>query len=164
MAGSFLSWVFPTGPRVCVGSRIILKVALIIATWAVGSVCHVASWGRDLNSGCCELSEDVASLVEKLSPTAHIYFPGSNDFSRATKRWSALKTPGVRFVVVPTTENDVAETVSRHVLPEPSSASNTNVTTGQIRKPTRRSFPRSQCRARRHYNARKYAKWHSDLA
>ncbi|TVY44867.1 FAD-linked oxidoreductase [Lachnellula occidentalis] len=59
-------------------------------------------------------------LAKKLSKTAQIYQPGSDDFNAAVLRWSNLSTPVANIVVVPGTENDVVETVkfaNQHRLP-----------------------------------------------
>ncbi|KAH8585523.1 FAD binding domain-containing protein [Bisporella sp. PMI_857] len=51
-------------------------------------------------------------LAGKLSRTAQIYLPSSNEFELAVARWSNLSTPVATVVVVPSTEHDVVETVS----------------------------------------------------
>ncbi|KAI0428763.1 FAD binding domain protein [Xylaria sp. FL1042] len=56
--------------------------------------------------------EDIAvGLREKLSAGAQILSPGSDGYAQATERWSVLDAPSINIVVVPSTENDVAETV-----------------------------------------------------
>jgi hypothetical protein len=65
--------------------------------------------------GSCPGLEDIQALGRKLSSTAHIYFPGSDEFVLASKRWSQLGAPKVDIVVVPGTERDVSETVSSPV-------------------------------------------------
>ena len=54
---------------------------------------------------------NLTGLGGKLSPTAKIYYPGSEGFEEASTRWSNLDLPHVNVVVVPGTEEDVAETV-----------------------------------------------------
>jgi hypothetical protein len=54
---------------------------------------------------------NLTGLGAKLSPTAKIYYPGSEGFEEASTRWSVLDEPRVNVVVVPGTEDDVAETV-----------------------------------------------------
>ncbi|KAK2058632.1 FAD-binding domain-containing protein [Colletotrichum caudatum] len=54
---------------------------------------------------------DTAELGERLSSTTKIYEPGTPEFIEASLRWSNLNPPRPNLVVVPGTENDVAETV-----------------------------------------------------
>ncbi|KAB5563516.1 putative FAD-dependent oxygenase [Coniochaeta sp. 2T2.1] len=54
---------------------------------------------------------DLDELLPKLSDTARVYYPGTDDFKAASARWSANPKPRVNAVVVPGTEEDVAETV-----------------------------------------------------
>lgn len=61
-------------------------------------------------------STNVAELGKKLSSSAKIYYPGSEQFEEASARWSVLDEPQVNVVVVPGTENDVVETVRRPLL------------------------------------------------
>ncbi|KAE8374731.1 FAD-binding domain-containing protein [Aspergillus bertholletiae] len=80
------------------------EVATAVAAWAVTSVCQSTRnlWSRDA---------DYKELSEKLSSTAKVYYPGTNEFELASTRWSNLEKPTVNIVVVPGTENDVVETV-----------------------------------------------------
>ncbi|KAI9039885.1 putative FAD-dependent oxygenase [Aspergillus affinis] len=78
-----------------------LQVATAVAAWAVTSACQNL-WTRDT---------DYKELSEKLSSSAKVYYPGSDEFKDASVRWSNLETPTVNVVVVPGTENDVVETV-----------------------------------------------------
>ncbi|KAJ6436729.1 FAD binding domain-containingprotein [Purpureocillium lavendulum] len=65
------------------------------------------------SSGILELcgAQQIKELTKKLSADASVYWPGSEEFENATKRWSALQAPRVNVVVVPTSEQDVSETV-----------------------------------------------------
>lgn len=79
-----------------------------VAAWAVTSACESLPvtrnlWSRDV---------DYKVLSEKLSSSAKVYYPGSNEFEEASSRWSNMEIPTVNIVVVPSTENDVVETVS----------------------------------------------------
>jgi hypothetical protein len=89
-----------------------LQVITAVAAWAVTSACQSLPvtrnlWSRDV---------DFKALSEKLSSTAKVYYPGSNEFEEASSRWSNLEIPTVNIVVVPSTENDVVETVSFCIL------------------------------------------------
>ncbi|KAL4728692.1 FAD-linked oxidoreductase chry5 [Fusarium chlamydosporum] len=78
-----------------------LQVLSSVATLAATSVCQTL-WSRDV---------DYKALSKELSASAKVYFPGSDDFETASTRWSNLDVPTVNIVVVPSTENDVVETV-----------------------------------------------------
>ncbi|KAE8344882.1 hypothetical protein BDV24DRAFT_171384 [Aspergillus arachidicola] len=84
-----------------------LPVVTAVAVWAVTSACQSLPvtrniWSRDV---------DYKALSEKLSSSAQVYYPGSDEFKEASTRWSNLEPPTVNIVVVPGTENDVVETV-----------------------------------------------------
>jgi len=79
-----------------------LQVLTAFATLAARSACQTL-WARDV---------DYKALSKELSSSAKVYFPGSDEFDAASKRWSNLDTPSVNIVVVPATENDVVEIVS----------------------------------------------------
>lgn len=59
---------------------------------------------------------DFTQLANKLSPTAHIYLPESDEFDSLSARWSNLSMPVANVVVVPGTENDVVQTVGHSVF------------------------------------------------
>ncbi|KAE8149095.1 FAD-binding domain-containing protein [Aspergillus avenaceus] len=84
--------------------RLKLEVVTALATWAITSTCHSVQ-------GVYPRGYDVKDLGQKLSNTAKVYYPGSDEFTTATTRWSVLDTPTINLVVVPGTENDVVETV-----------------------------------------------------
>src|SRR6478609_6883606 len=79
-----------------------LQVFTALATLAATSACQTL-WARDV---------DYKALSKDLSSSAKVYFPGSDEFDAASKRWSNLDTPSVNIVVVPATENDVVKIVS----------------------------------------------------
>lgn len=79
-----------------------LRVFTALATLAATSACQTL-WVRDV---------DYKTLSKELSSSAKVYFPGSDEFDAASKRWSNLDTPSVNIVVVPATENDVVKIVS----------------------------------------------------
>ncbi|KFY33623.1 hypothetical protein V494_07455 [Pseudogymnoascus sp. VKM F-4513 (FW-928)] len=54
---------------------------------------------------------DFTQLARNLSPGAHIYLPGSDEFNALSARWSNLSVPVANVVVVPATENDVSQTI-----------------------------------------------------
>lgn len=71
---------------------------------------------RDALNGICPRDlgasdEEVEAFGKKLSNGTKIYFPGSEDFEKASTRWSNLDLPQISIVIVPATESDVAETV-----------------------------------------------------
>ncbi|KAK7398253.1 hypothetical protein QQX98_012366 [Neonectria punicea] len=78
-----------------------LHVVTAVATLAATSACQTL-WSRDA---------DFKALSEKLSSSAKVYYPGLDDFAKASTRWSNLDIPTVNIVVVPNTENDVVEAV-----------------------------------------------------
>lgn len=81
--------------------------ALALTAWAAVAAANT------LQGNCPIGDDDLKQFGNRLSSTAKIYFPGSSGFTNATTRWSALEEPKVNVVVVPGTENDVAETVSK---------------------------------------------------
>lgn len=57
-------------------------------------------------------SPDILKVLgPQLSTGAQIYLPGSNQFTKATTRWSAFKAPSFAAVVEVANQNDVQETV-----------------------------------------------------
>ncbi|KAK2598063.1 hypothetical protein QQS21_005774 [Conoideocrella luteorostrata] len=89
-----------------------MEVVAAVAAWALTSACHSLPVVRDLVPGLCPRDiGDAKELQDGLSPGAKVYFPGSQGFKDASTRWSVLNPPTVNVVVVPATENDVAETV-----------------------------------------------------
>lgn len=52
------------------------------------------------------------ALEASLSPDAVVFYPGSEGFQTATRRWSELESPTADVLIVPATEDDVARTVS----------------------------------------------------
>lgn len=94
--------------------RLQMEVLVAVGAWALSSVCQSLpdSGTRSLlcNRGILDL--DLSPLVPKLSATASVIYPNDTAaFDLATSRWSSYETPTVSVVVVPGTENDVAETV-----------------------------------------------------
>lgn len=88
-----------------------IELLAAVAGWAATSAGANVPIARNWLRGICPRAEDVQELGRKLSCRAKIYFPGSDEFDAASARWSALGAPKVNVVVVPGTENDVAETV-----------------------------------------------------
>ncbi|KAI2465645.1 FAD binding domain protein [Annulohypoxylon bovei var. microspora] len=87
-----------------------MEVIAAVAAGAIASACQnaaVSSW----LVGICPQRDYAGELAERLSRSAHIYTPGSDDFITATTRWSVAHVPEVKVVVVPSIENDVAEAV-----------------------------------------------------
>ncbi|KAF7589612.1 hypothetical protein BBP40_004026 [Aspergillus hancockii] len=88
-----------------------MEVVTALAVWAITSACQNIPSSHNWARGLCPRANDVRELGEKLSRTAKVYFPGSDEFEVASTRWSVLGAPKVNIVVVPATENDVVETV-----------------------------------------------------
>ena len=88
-----------------------MEVITAVASWVISSACLSVPVARNWLGGNLRQIDDLAELGKKLSPTAKVYYPGSEDFEEASARWSVLDAPRVNVVVVPGTENDVAETV-----------------------------------------------------
>ncbi|KEZ42841.1 FAD-dependent oxygenase [Scedosporium apiospermum] len=86
-----------------------VTTATALVAWAATALAYPKV--RSALRGSCPGLEDIQALGRKLSSTAHIYFPGSDEFVLASKRWSQLEAPKVDIVVVPGTERDVSETV-----------------------------------------------------
>jgi hypothetical protein len=89
-----------------------IKVIAAMAAWVTTLACqNIPVTGNWLGGVHARGIEYASEPGEKLSPTAKIYYPGSEEFEEASARWSVLDAPTVNVVVVPGTENDVAETV-----------------------------------------------------
>lgn len=89
-----------------------MEAALAIAAWAFSSVGQDLPLARSRLPGLHSRGNyDMTDLQAKLSSNAKIYYPNSTEFVDASARWSLLDEPKVNVVVVPGTENDVAETV-----------------------------------------------------
>ncbi|KAB5577893.1 hypothetical protein GE09DRAFT_1021750 [Coniochaeta sp. 2T2.1] len=88
-----------------------LKVLAAATAWSLTTAGAAVPVTVDADlAGKCPIN-GVDDLVKKLSKTAKLFFPGSDDFIRATTRWSVLEVPKISLVVVPGTEKDVSETV-----------------------------------------------------
>ncbi|KAK2872133.1 hypothetical protein FQN49_002524 [Arthroderma sp. PD_2] len=91
---------------------------MALAAWATGSAARNVHRRNDGLVRVCPRAagdswvDDIQSqLVPKLSNEAKVYMPGSGEFDDANNRWSALEAPKVNVVIVPTTADDVVETV-----------------------------------------------------
>ncbi|RWA09270.1 hypothetical protein EKO27_g5840 [Xylaria grammica] len=71
--------------------------------WSLSAICQA--------NATLQWLSPTAELADRLSPGALIYSPGSDGFTQATSRWSVYEAPNISLVVVPSVENDVAETV-----------------------------------------------------
>ncbi|XDG06196.1 hypothetical protein ABKA04_005811 [Annulohypoxylon sp. FPYF3050] len=87
-----------------------MEVVAAIAAWAISSACRNVPT-NSLFAPLCNRGVNVEELAGRLSSGAKVYGPGSDIFVQATTRWSSLDAPGIDVVVVPSVENDVAETV-----------------------------------------------------
>ncbi|KAK2593328.1 hypothetical protein QQS21_008971 [Conoideocrella luteorostrata] len=89
-----------------------MEVLAAVSSWVISSACNVQVGGNHwLRSMCGPGNQSIAALMSKLSEQAEVHFPGESTYKGATDRWSTLKAPNPTFVVVPATENDVAESV-----------------------------------------------------
>lgn len=95
--------------------RLQMEVLVAVGAWALSSVCQSLSPDSGIRSLLCDrgiLNLDLSPLVPKLSAAASVIYPNETTaFDLATSRWSSYETPTISVVVVPGTENDVAETV-----------------------------------------------------
>jgi len=86
-----------------------------VAAWTVFSVLSIVSCGPTSPQGIAPQTPavglDVETLAPSLSPSAKIYLPGSDEFTRYTVRWSNLEPPTPNLVIAPGTERDVAKIV-----------------------------------------------------
>ncbi|KAG8164977.1 hypothetical protein KVR01_005252 [Diaporthe batatas] len=95
--------------------RLQMEALVAVGAWALSSICQSLPQGSSIrgmlyNRGLPDF--DLSPLVPKLSPTARVIYPNETTaFDLATSRWSSYETPTISVVVVPSTENDVAETV-----------------------------------------------------
>ncbi|KAJ5091128.1 hypothetical protein NUU61_005998 [Penicillium alfredii] len=91
--------------------RLKMEVVTAVAAWALTSACSNLPVTCNWHNGLCLRGDDFQELGGKLSNSAKVYFPGSHGFKEASTRWSVLEEPKVNVVVIPGTEDDVAETV-----------------------------------------------------
>lgn len=96
-----------------------MEVVTAVAAWALTSACSNLPVTCNWLNGLCPRGDDFQELGGKLSNSAKVYFPGSHEFKEASTRWSVLEEPKVNVVVIPGTENDVAETVRLPSLATP---------------------------------------------
>jgi hypothetical protein len=138
-------------------SRFRVDIITTAAAWILAAPV-AGSWLPELSH---RQTIDLSGLAKKLSPTAKIYYPGSAGFEAASSRWSVLDEPKVNVVVVPGTENDVAETVILPFLHQPGDTGRSLgamngllivINSGDIRKSEGFTLPRVQWRARLHYH------------
>lgn len=86
-----------------------MEVVAPLAAWALRAACDTSLSGY---IPFCNPGIDVAALAQRLSADSDVLLPGSDTFKIATARWSGFNAPDVKIVVVPATEDDVAEAVS----------------------------------------------------
>lgn len=82
--------------------------AIAIVAWAAAGIAT--------SSKSQDVVEQVQTLGQKLSHDAQIIPPCSDQFGKATLRWSTLDEPQPNIVVVPATEDDVVQTVSTDLI------------------------------------------------
>ncbi|PYI01617.1 FAD-binding domain-containing protein [Aspergillus sclerotiicarbonarius CBS 121057] len=88
-----------------------MEVVTAIAAWAFATASQLLPRSSSGFDSLCSQQGDLKALADRLSSAAKVYCPGSTGFTNATTRWSVLDEPEVNIVVVPGTENDVAEIV-----------------------------------------------------
>lgn len=93
-----------------------LGLAALVTWAAVAAGRDISFSGLGARGGGSSGNVDFTQLARNLSPTAHIYLPGSDGFNSLVARWSNLSIPVANVVVVPGTENDVVQTVSHIVF------------------------------------------------
>lgn len=93
-----------------------LCLAALVACAGVVAGRDISFSGLDARGHGSSRNVDFTQLARNLSPTAHIYLPGSDGFNSLAARWSNLSMPVANVVVVPGTENDVIQTVSHFVF------------------------------------------------
>ncbi|TGJ83285.1 hypothetical protein E0Z10_g5504 [Xylaria hypoxylon] len=86
-----------------------MEVVAAVLAWSISAVCQNNAAAQWLSPLCTR--NNSAALANRLSSGALIYSPGSDGFIQATSRWSAYETPGIDLVVVPSVEDDVAQTI-----------------------------------------------------
>lgn len=87
-----------------------MEVITAVTAWAISSACRsmpADSWLSEI----CEPRSNPKDLADRLSQDAQVYVPGDDNFDIATRRWSVLDAPTISVVVVPSIEEDLAETV-----------------------------------------------------
>ncbi|KAI0201500.1 putative FAD-dependent oxygenase [Astrocystis sublimbata] len=81
-----------------------------VTLWSVCALCANACSGT--TPAACQTPEKLSrKLGSSLSPGATVYLPGSDEFKNTTTRWSELDNPTPSILVVPATEDDVAQAV-----------------------------------------------------
>ncbi|PWI72468.1 FAD binding domain protein [Purpureocillium lilacinum] len=89
-----------------------MEVIAAVGSWALASTCNTVPATSWLSALCPQqYRHDISLLNARLSAGAKIHLPGAEGFARATWRWSAGYAPEANIVVVPSTGDDVAETV-----------------------------------------------------
>lgn len=91
--------------------RLRMEVITAVAAWAIASSCANIPRAENWLGSLCPRDDATAKLGLKLSAGAQILYPGTEGFLDATKRWSVFSAPEVTMVIVPTTQQDVAEAV-----------------------------------------------------
>ncbi|KAI0383382.1 FAD binding domain-containing protein [Hypomontagnella monticulosa] len=80
----------------------------VLSAWATAAA---GAGLPDAHKLTARASPNYSSLKCRLSKNAEVLLPGSDAFTEASARWSALEEPIANAVVVPATENDVVETI-----------------------------------------------------
>jgi hypothetical protein len=90
-----------------------MQFLVTVAAGIMGNFCPTLATvtGSVFFESLCNLGSVSSELSSRLSSGAHIYYPGSENFTKATTRWSSLDAPNATVIVEVATENDVVETV-----------------------------------------------------
>lgn len=147
--------------------RLQMEVLVAVGAWALSSVCQRLPRDSGISSLLCNrgiLDYDLSPLLPKLSAAASVIYPNDTTaFDLATSRWSSYETPTISVVVVPATENDVAETVCDSEFLLDSLRQKTYLCAGEIRDCPRYTV---SCRQRRpwgHQHSWEDGEWDRDL-
>lgn len=147
--------------------RLQMEVLVAVGAWALSSVCQSLPHDSGMRSLLCDrgiLDYDLSPLLPKLSAAASVIYPNDTTaFDLATSRWSSYETPTISVVVVPGTENDVAETVCGSESLLDLSRQTTYLCTGEICDRTQHTVPGRQRRPWRHQHSREDAERNRDL-
>ena len=82
-----------------------------LLSWTLGAL---ATGFWSILSLCTQSS--ASAFADSLSSKAEIYYPGSEQFIIASKRWNAALTPSFHAIVKVANEDDVQKTVSASIL------------------------------------------------
>lgn len=91
-----------------------MEFLVVAVAGVLGNLCSVlpsSTTSTGWFSSLCSPGDISSVLGPHLSSGAHIYLPGSGEFTQAATRWSAYQAPNFTVLVKVATESDVGETV-----------------------------------------------------